>query len=664
MALASAADEANVQCRWPEASELAKSSAEVLLAAMNDPAYQRRKEQIKPLARRMLQLAEDAKRNDAEAQAVAAAAAAAQREAAAARAAAAQQQHASGLVDAPSGRMDPSRVEAHSHGGGLEPEPERPVAAPAIERAQSPPMAPPPPPAAAAGGLDPACEESGDACAAAAWALSERLLRPRDSQQPERASAFMWHWQSAGRGEAERWEPYSAEMVLRLEYELRQRQHAQVQIDHGYIVDITEMLQAQYNAADAWQFSKKTPDRKRRVRRALWYSNVNGVWGPDDPVMSIEMESLEKQKKPDMQRAVRWDKGYARGWAEVCQITRNAEALLRLVATGYEYAVAALAVDALGCIPWDAAAWQRVFEEQLAKQNYQGTKALRVLVMRNTLLAISERQYVDGSGRPTELNLTQMLRPAIETIRHIPGHNLSPIAAQAGGGSSPIVAKVVSTDCVEVGLSMQEQGLNPAVLNMANAIHAGGGYLSGAGAQEENLCRRSVYCLALEAPDHLHALIRQRKTDHYPLGDAEGLYTPDVLVLRRSEDAGYAWLPEPRRLSFVAVAAIDRPRVTRDRPPRLASPERELTAEKIRTILRIAHYHRHDALVLSALGCGAFGNPPADVAAVFYEVLSEPEFHGVFRTIVFAILDDQNAGRAHNPDGNFLPFLRQFPDGR
>jgi uncharacterized protein (TIGR02452 family) len=215
-------------------------------------------------------------------------------------------------------------------------------------------------------------------------------------------------------------------------------------------------------------------------------------------------------------------------------------------------------------------------------------------------------------------------------------------------------------DCVEAGLRMQDQGLNPVVLNMANAFHPGGGYLSGAGAQEENLCRRSAYCLALEAPESLYQLTGQRKEDHYPLGDDGGLYTPNVLILRESEDAGYKWLSHPRHLSFVAVAAIDRPRVTRDRIPRLASPDREITAEKIRMILRIADYHRHDALVLSALGCGAFANPPADVAAVFHEVFSEPEFYGAFKQITFAILDDQNAGKAHNPDGNFRPFLRQF----
>ena len=102
-----------------------------------------------------------------------------------------------------------------------------------------------------------------------------------------------------------------------------------------------------------------------------------------------------------------------------------------------------------------------------------------------------------------------------------------------------------------------------------------------------------------------------------------------------------------------------RPRLTRD-GRRLDPYARDLSKHKIRTILRIAHFHGHDAVVLSALGCGAFRNPPADVAAAFDEVLREDEFAGAFKKVLFAILDDQNAGRAHNPDGNFLPFKRRF----
>ena len=82
--------------------------------------------------------------------------------------------------------------------------------------------------------------------------------------------------------------------------------------------------------------------------------------------------------------------------------------------------------------------------------------------------------------------------------------------------------------------------------------------------------------------------------------------------------------------------------------------------DKIGTILRIAGHHDHDALVLGAFGCGAFRNPPTHVAELFAEVFEEDEFAGRFWLIVFAILDDHNTRKAHNPDGNVLPFLRVF----
>jgi len=68
----------------------------------------------------------------------------------------------------------------------------------------------------------------------------------------------------------------------------------------------------------------------------------------------------------------------------------------------------------------------------------------------------------------------------------------------------------------------------------------------------------------------------------------------------------------------------------------------------------------HDSLVLGAYGCGAFHNPPGDMARIFREVFEEPEFKGAFRHVSFAIFDDSFCGRAWNPEGNFLPFKKEF----
>ncbi len=111
-------------------------------------------------------------------------------------------------------------------------------------------------------------------------------------------------------------------------------------------------------------------------------------------------------------------------------------------------------------------------------------------------------------------------------------------------------------------------------------------------------------------------------------------------------------------MSFIAVPGINRPELTAD--GMIADHLVEPAKNKIRTILRIGLGNGHDALVLGALGCGAFRNPPRHVAKLFHEVIEENEFKGKFRLLFFAILEDHNSGHEHNPNGNFLPFKEEM----
>ncbi len=79
-----------------------------------------------------------------------------------------------------------------------------------------------------------------------------------------------------------------------------------------------------------------------------------------------------------------------------------------------------------------------------------------------------------------------------------------------------------------------------------------------------------------------------------------------------------------------------------------------------RTRLRIGMANFHDSLVLSAMGCGAFANPPAHIAKLFHQVIEEEEFKNAFKLIDFAILDGYRTGLRHNPEGNLKPFQREF----
>ena len=81
---------------------------------------------------------------------------------------------------------------------------------------------------------------------------------------------------------------------------------------------------------------------------------------------------------------------------------------------------------------------------------------------------------------------------------------------------------------------------------------------------------------------------------------------------------------------------------------------------KIRVILNLAAIHEHDCIVLSAFGCGAYRNPPNEVANIFFEKLRENEYNGRFSKVIFAIFNDHNACHEYSPDGNIVPFVNVF----
>ena len=145
----------------------------------------------------------------------------------------------------------------------------------------------------------------------------------------------------------------------------------------------------------------------------------------------------------------------------------------------------------------------------------------------------------------------------------------------------------------------------------------------------------------------------------YPLDrNFGGIYTPNAIYFRDCENKGYESPDHPVSLSFISVAAINRPELTAN--GMIANSAIETTKNKIRTIMRIGLIHGHDSLVLGAFGCGAFRNPPRHMARLFHENINEREFASKYRCIIFAILDDHNAYQVHNPVGNFKPFAEEF----
>lgn len=232
-----------------------------------------------------------------------------------------------------------------------------------------------------------------------------------------------------------------------------------------------------------------------------------------------------------------------------------------------------------------------------------------------------------------------------------------------------VLTNTVNRDCIIVAKEMQDEGYNPAVLNLADAYAACGHYKQGWRAQEESLCRattlsRSLYqyykATSGKADRYAQEVNVTLIKSAYPMDiNFGGVYSPGVTVFRNSAD-DYAFLEEPYKIGIISVAALSFKEKT-GKDLQYQNPEGGFTPEglaimknKIRTIYRIALANGHDSLVAGAFGCGAFRLPGTDVANLFNEILNETEFKNKFRKVTFAILAKKKS------DERFQPFYDLF----
>ena len=308
---------------------------------------------------------------------------------------------------------------------------------------------------------------------------------------------------------------------------------------------------------------------------------------------------------------------------------------------------------------WDSTAFLEEFNKLIREgglSSYEQVKQLRADEYKNTIQIVNAGEYTTEDLK--EIRLPDDAGMMAGTAFYRKRFRVTRIPARKGN----TLFEVIDADCLEAALALLADGYNPAVLNMADRRIPGGGVIGGAGAQEECLFRqtnlfRSLYQFI---PGAYNFGVTPRE-EQYPLDrNFGGIYTPDVTVFRESEVNGYRLMDEPVRLSIISVAAIDHPALKDD--THLEDSMVVGTKHKIKTILRIGLAHGHDSLVLSAFGCGAFRNPPSHMAQLFKEVFEDPEFKNKYRKVVFAIIDNHNARKAHNPEGNFKPFADVFSE--
>ncbi|MER7171668.1 TIGR02452 family protein [Streptomyces mesophilus] len=179
-----------------------------------------------------------------------------------------------------------------------------------------------------------------------------------------------------------------------------------------------------------------------------------------------------------------------------------------------------------------------------------------------------------------------------------------------------------------------------AVLNFASARNPGGGFLNGAQAQEEALCRASALYTCLREVPEFYEHHRAHRDAFYT---DRVIHAPAVPVFR--DDSGRL-LEEPYDVGFLTSPAPNAGVIRRSRPDEADRIGPVLAARAERVLeTAVAHGYRH--LVLGAWGCGVFQNDPAQVAGAFHALLTgEGRFAGHFSRVVFGVLDRQGATRA------------------
>ncbi|TFK50930.1 hypothetical protein OE88DRAFT_1660072 [Heliocybe sulcata] len=179
------------------------------------------------------------------------------------------------------------------------------------------------------------------------------------------------------------------------------------------------------------------------------------------------------------------------------------------------------------------------------------------------------------------------------------------------------------------------------VLNFASAKKPGGGFLTGAQAQEESIARSSTL---------YPTLMTETAQQFYTLHHKEGkggyyshamIYSPGIVLFR--DDAG-GWL-DPVEVDVVTSAAVNAGVARQTLWGRTAGKAEEVKIEKamrerMARILFLFEQQGVSELVLGSFGTGVFKNDVGMVARIWAELLcgQQSRFKDVFDRVLFAII--------------------------
>lgn len=309
--------------------------------------------------------------------------------------------------------------------------------------------------------------------------------------------------------------------------------------------------------------------------------------------------------------------------------------------------------------------WNKIFREIVQKNEGVSIalKLHRQIISQEIKFACQKGFFINNQRMSLDETLTQKMIQGTKSY-------LLTESEDAPNCDQMTPFEVVDEDTVNLIRSYQNSGLNPVGLNLGSPTKPGDDWEGGSGTQEESLFRRSNYYQAF--PENKINLF-------YPIfSNDRVIYTPCIQFFRTSEpdytkplkdtDKAYDY-HEPYSVSFIVAAHENFSNKDKNDLEQLKKLNTDLflnsnniamrgdlrkrieslcngfigknyesvAKNKMRTILRAALREKHDSLVLGALGCGAYSNPPYLNAIYWAEVFNEKEFQMKFKKVGFAI---------------------------